>query len=111
MIAFIINGILWRVRIVPPTFPLLLNYDGKFTLGCCDNNTQTIYIADGLSERKFMRVLGHEITHAAMYSYDVSLTYDQEELIADIVATYGNEIVAVTNRVFNKIKNREKLVG
>lgn len=58
-----------------------------------------------------MRVLGHEITHAAMYSYDVSLTYDQEELIADIVATYGNEIVAVTNRVFNKIKNREKLVG
>ena len=109
MIAFIINGIIWRVKIVPPTYPALLNYQGSFTLGCCDNNTKTIYIADGLRESKFMKVLGHEITHAAMFSYNVQLTYDQEELIADIIATYGNEIVEVTNRVFKKIK-RERLI-
>jgi len=67
--SFIINGIVWMVKIVPPTFPaLLMNYD-RFTLGCCDNATKTIYIADGLSESKFYKVLGHEVTHAAMFSY------------------------------------------
>ena len=101
---FIINGIIWRVRIVPPTYPaLLMNYD-RFTLGCCDNTTKTIYIAEGLDEGKFYKVLGHEVTHAAMFSYQVLLTEDQEELLADIISTYGNEIVMVTNKVFKKIK-------
>ncbi len=103
-LSFIINGIVWRVKIVPPTFPaLLMNYD-RFTLGCCDNATKTIYIADGLDEGKFYKVLGHEVTHAAMFSYQVLLTEDQEELLADIISTYGNEIVMVTNKVFKKIK-------
>ena len=44
------------------------------------------------------------MTHAAMFSYGVKLTYDQEELLADIISTYGKEIVMVTNKVFKKIK-------
>ena len=104
MITFVINRISWQVRIVPPTYPaLLMNYD-MFTLGCCDNITKTIFIADGLDEVKFRKVLAHEITHAAMFSYDVHLTLDQEELLADIISTYGNEIANVTNKVFKKIK-------
>ena len=82
-----------------------MNYD-RFTLGCCDNATKTIYIADGLSEDKFYKVLGHEVTHAAIFSYQVILTEDQEELLADIISTYGKEIVLVTNRVFRKIKKQ-----
>ena len=109
MITFVINGIGWRVQIVPPTYPaLLMNYD-MFTLGCCDNATKTIFIADGLDEAKFKKVLAHEITHAAMFSYDVILTVDQEELLADIFSTYGDEIVYVTNKVFNKIKSRGRI--
>ena len=106
MITFVINGLGWRVRIVPPTYPMLLTDKNTFTLGCCDNNTHTIYIADGLNESKFYKVLGHEMTHAAMFSYEVSLTYDQEELLADIISTYGKEIILVTNKVFRKIKNQ-----
>ena len=106
MLAFVINGISWQVRIVPPTYPALLLPSGQFTLGCCDNSLLTIFIADGLDDYKFRKVLCHEITHAAMFSYDVALTLDQEELLADIFATYGNEIVAVTNKVFRKIKNK-----
>lgn len=109
MISFVINGIIWEVRIVPPTFPALLTTSGNFTLGCCDNDVKTIFIADGLSNKQFMKVLCHEITHAAMFSYRVKLTIDQEELIADIIATYGNEIIEVTNRVFYKIKNQDRL--
>lgn len=105
MITFVINHIGWRVRIVPPTYPALLTNDNYFTLGCCDNTAKTIFIADGLSEVKFKKVLAHEIIHAAMFSYNVSLTLDQEELLADVFSTYGDEIVHVTNKVFNKIKN------
>lgn len=105
MITAIINGIIWEVQIVPPTFPALFT-GNSFTLGCCDNNTHIIYIADGLDESKFYKVLGHEMTHAAMFSYGVELTYDQEELLADIISTYGKEIVIVTNRVFRKIKKQ-----
>jgi hypothetical protein len=35
------------------------------------------------------KVLCHELTHAAMFSYNVDLNYQQGELIADLVATYG----------------------
>lgn len=104
MIDFIINSILWQVVQVPPTYPMLLTPFGNFTLGCCDNDNKIIYIAQGLGWGKFKKVLCHEITHAAMFSYNVYLTYDQEELIADILSTYGDEVITVTNRVFKKIK-------
>jgi hypothetical protein len=92
MIAFALNGQVWWVRVVPPTFPSLLLPTGDFTLGCCDNNTHSIYIADGLDDRKFRKVLCHEITHAAMFSYDVMLTLDQEELLADIFSKSASKI-------------------
>lgn len=50
------------------------------------------------------RVLCHEITHAAMFSYNVELTYEQEELLADLLATYGSEIISITNEIFKKLK-------
>lgn len=101
---FLINSQIWHLAVVPPTFPSLLTSSGTFTLGCCDSNTMTIYIADGLSDTTFKKVLCHELTHAAMFSYDVKLTLDQEELLADIISTYGNEIVYITNKVFRKIR-------
>jgi len=35
------------------------------------------------------KVLSHELTHAAMFSYNIEMSHDQEELFADLVATYG----------------------
>lgn len=54
------------------------------------------------------KVLCHELTHAAMFSYDVELNVDQEELLADLIATYGQEIIHTTNKIFSRLKeNRE----
>lgn len=50
------------------------------------------------------KVLCHEIVHAAMFSYNVDLTLEQEELVADLIATYGEEIIDITNQMFKKIK-------
>lgn len=52
---------------------------------------------------KLRKVLCHEVTHAAMFSYHVELDLMQEELIADLIATYGSEIITVTNRIFSRI--------
>lgn len=109
MISFVINGIAWKFEFVSPRNPALKRPDGSFAIGVCDNKMKMIYIVAGLSEDRFKKVLAHEITHAAMYSYQVKLTVDQEELLADIFSTYGNEIVNVTNRVFKKIKRQGRL--
>lgn len=34
-----------------------------------------------------------------MFSYKVKLTLEQEEFIADLIATYGQEIIDITNKI------------
>lgn len=103
---FIINGEEWHVHMVSPNHHELVRSDGTVSIGSCDDETKTIYICDMLPKEKIKKVLCHEITHAAMFSYNVSLNTEQEELLADLIATYGSEIIDVTNRVFNKLKGR-----
>ena len=71
---FIINNIYWKLAYVSADFPLLQRMDGSFTIGACDNLTRTIYINENLQEELLKKVLCHEITHAAMFSYNVDLT-------------------------------------
>ena len=101
---FEINNEYWRVFLVPPYHPRLRNSRGQLVLGVCDDNDKTIYIANNLSSYKTEIVLCHEITHAAMFSYNVNLTIDQEELMANLIAHYGEEIIEITNTIFSKIK-------
>lgn len=103
---FKINNIPWAIRFVSPIYYILQKDNGEYTLGACVKDNHTIYIANNLSLEKTKKVLCHEITHAAMFSYNVFLTIDQEELLADLIATYGDEIIQITNKIFNKIKNR-----
>jgi hypothetical protein len=39
-----------------------------------------------------------------MYSYDVDLEDDIEEIVADIMMTYGDEILKLTHMTFDKLK-------
>lgn len=101
---FVINGVAWQIMLVSPNHPCLLTPSGNYTIGSCDNNTRTIYINDMLNEHYTWKVLCHEITHAAMFSYNILLSIDQEELLADLVATYGYEIIDITDEVFKKLR-------
>jgi hypothetical protein len=40
-----------------------------------------------------------------MFSYNVDLSLGQEELIADLIATYGEEIIYITNKIFAKLES------
>ena len=102
---FLINGIYWKLAFVSPDYPLLQRMSGEFSIGACDNLTRTIYINETLTGKLLKKVLCHEITHAAMFSYNVQLTLEQEQLIADLISTYGEEIIYITNKIFTKLEN------
>lgn len=103
---FNINGIDWEIKKVSPNHPKIRRDNGEYALASCDNETKTIYMSEKIPCWKIKKVLCHEITHAAMFSYKVYMTIDQEELLADLIATYGGEIIDVTNRIFYKIKGK-----
>lgn len=103
---FKINNETWYIKFVPKYSPMLTRSDGTYTIGCCDDNSKTIYINNTLTGSLLKKVLCHEITHASMFSYDVELNLDQEELLADLIATYGEEIIEITNKVFQKLRDR-----
>lgn len=103
---FSINGEQWRVLFVRSNDVSLLKPNGAFAIGACDDYTKTIYLDENLRGDYLKKVLCHEITHAAMFSYNVALSLAQEELIAELMSTFGDEIVEITNILFNYLKRR-----
>lgn len=97
----IINGLKWRIEYVPPFHPFLNDGRNYPALGCCDKTSQTICINDTIPIESIRLVLCHEIVHAAMYSYGIDLSYQEEELVAELISHYGEEIVSLTNIVYN----------
>lgn len=106
---FIINGKVWHIIHVPPFNRILQRTDGSYTVGVCDNNTKIIYLSSDLEGDFLNKVLCHEITHAVMFSYDVYLDFYEEELVADLIATYGKEIIEITEKIFNKERGDKPL--
>ena len=41
-----------------------------------------------------------------MFSYNVDLSIEQEELVADLIATYGQEIIDTVNTIFKRIQEK-----
>lgn len=100
---FLINNVYWKLSVVPPDFPLLQKPNGTYAIGSCDSLMRTIYINEDIQGDLLKKVLCHEITHAAMFSYGVDLSIDQQELVANLISTYGDEIIYITNKIFSKL--------
>ena len=103
---FTINHAVWIVKFMQPYDEIFRMDNGEFTIGVCDDNTKTIYISNLLRGEKLKQVLCHEIVHAAMFSYNVELEYEQEELLANLIAIYGKEIVQITDNIFKRLSRR-----
>ena len=89
---------------VSPSYPVLVHKSGPPAIGCCDDPTKTIYISNTLSSSMIRKVLIHEIVHATLFSYNVRMSDDIEEIVADTVATYGDEIISLTNLTYDRIR-------
>ena len=103
---FTINGEHWQIVMCSAHHPMLTRSDGSLSVGACDDASKTIYLNGNLRGDFLKKVLCHELTHAAMFSYNVELSLEQEELLAELIATYGEEIIEMTNVLFYKLKER-----
>lgn len=101
---FTINGEKWLVKFEQPSAEIFITEDGFRTIGVCDDVTKTIHLANSLRGKFLKKVLCHELVHAAMFSYNIKLEYEQEELLANLIATYGEEIIQITNDVFKRLR-------
>lgn len=101
---FSINGETWSVVLVMPYDVALYMPNGNYALGACNDATKTIYISNELHREEFEMVLCHELVHAAMFAYDVELGYSEEELLAEIISVFGEEIIDLTDIIFEKIR-------
>lgn len=78
--------------------------DGSQTIGMTDASTGTVYLCDLLSGPLLEKVTAHELVHCFMFSYNIFLDIETEEIIADWVATYGRELFEVLDRILYQIK-------
>lgn len=101
---FTINGERWWVVLVNPDDPALWMPRKGYAIGACNDAVKTIFINNTLDGAMFEKVLCHEIVHAAMFAYDVMLDIAEEELLAEIIATFGEEIIDITDAMFEKIR-------
>jgi len=100
--SFIMNGYLWKVRMVSPYDDVLIDRTGKRTVGVTDIALKTIFVSAALKGDFLTRVVIHELSHAMMFSYgylsDIhrfckkSHWVEMEELIANLLADHGYEI-------------------
>lgn len=100
----IINGVRWRVFLVSPAHPMLLTPHMTHALGVCDKVTQSIYIDETLTPSLLKEVVCHELVHAFMFSYKIDLTYNEEEMVAELMASHGESILKKTNAVYKSLK-------
>lgn len=82
---------------------LLKRSDGSTTVGVTDMATRTVYLNRNLRGLFLRKVLCHEIVHCFCFSYGVTLPIETEEIVADFVATYGTDVVNLTDNVLRDL--------
>lgn len=106
---FVMNGDFWHVRFTSPRNPVLVDRTHTLTVAVTDPETMTIYLADNLYGGFLQKVLIHELSHAAMYSYDLvseihrmckkKYWIPMEEFCANLIANYGSEVFGIAYSV------------
>ena len=101
---FNINGTIWQVQYKNSNSGELKRSDNVSVLGVTDRNIHTIYLSNVLRGFMQRKVLIHEVCHAICMSYDVYLPIEQEEILCDFVATYGDEVFDIVDMVLGAVR-------
>jgi hypothetical protein len=101
---FIINSITWNIKFVEPYSDYLRRSDGSLTVGVTDFPKRTVYLSELLKGAFLRKVMAHELTHCFCFSYDIVLDIDEEERMADFIATYGEELIYLLDDIVSNIK-------
>ena len=90
---FELNRIVW----VDNKSSLLSRTDGSMSVGVTDMNTHCIYLAKSLHGAFLRKVIIHELCHCVCMSYDIYMPIEQEEMLCDFVATYGDQVFEIVD--------------
>lgn len=101
---FEINGIKWKIEFVQPWNDVLMRSDGSKTVGVTDMVESTIYLSKSLRGAFLRRVMAHELCHAFAISYNIHMPLEEEERLADWIATYGTELVYLLDDLMGTLK-------
>lgn len=101
---FSINNIDWNVQFVPANSSYLRRKNGTTTVGMTDGNTMTIYLSDNLYGKMLKKVVTHELCHCVTISLGIYMDIMQEEQLADFIATYGENILKLSDEVYQRIQ-------
>lgn len=92
---FTINGRDWDIVFVPPKSEHLRRSDGSFTVGVTDGNYDTVFISDEVNGSFLRKIVCHELCHCFCMSFNIYMSIDEEERLADWIATYGTDLISL----------------
>ena len=101
---FEINGISWDIVWVNPNSNNLRRSDGSITVAVTDWNDKCVYMSNVLRGAFLRKVMAHELVHCFCFSYDVYMPIQEEERLADWVATYGTELIYLLDDIIKILK-------
>ena len=101
---FTINNTQWNLVFCDGYSDNLRRSDGSLTVGMTDNNTKCVYISDMLYGKFLRKVVAHELVHCFMFSYSINIPIQQEEFMADWIATYGEDLIYLLDDIMRNIK-------
>lgn len=104
-----INNILWKIKCVGFNNSNLYRNDGTLTIGMTDNNKCTIYINENLDGKMLYDVICHELCHAFVFSYNINIPVEMEEMLCQFICDYGKTILDCTDEIAGNII-KEKLL-
>ena len=103
---FTINGIDWEIIYVNPFSDDLRRSDGSLTVGVTDMPKRSVFLSNRLRGAFLRKVLSHELVHCFMFSYSIHIPIEEEEYIADWVATYGTDLIYLLDDLMRGIISR-----
>lgn len=106
---FFVNNIKWKVKFVSSNASVLYRSDGSHTVGMTDWNTKTIYLDKHLHSAFLEKVLCHELCHVFCFSYHIHMSLNQEEFLANWVATYGREVIELLDNLLYSVSAKYKI--
>lgn len=113
MEQFLLNGILWKVKVVPSTSKMLIDRTNTHTVATTDPLTRCVYLSEELSGDFRETVLLHELGHCVMFSFNLideihSFVEPEkwiyaEEWTCNFIANYGKRMLGIVKETLEDI--------
>lgn len=100
---FWINGEQWRIKFVHPYNTTLIRSDGSYARAVTDDNDKTIYISNKEYGNQLRKIIIHEICHALLFSLNIYMTCEDEEILCQVFENYGSLVYMISRNIFCKL--------